>query len=135
MDKNRNIYWIIAGAINLFTAVLHTIGGQLELVNPLMKSDLNTQEKAEWIGAWHMVTIILFFTSYITIKHGITNNANKQLNLIKYIGYLYLIFSIPSIITSVMYQLLAPQWILLLPISVLIYIGVKKQMSKPVISI
>ncbi len=132
MNKSRNIYWLIAGVINLFTALLHTIGGQLELVNPLIKSNLYNQQKAEWIGAWHMVTIILFFTSYIIIKIGITN---KQSELVKYIGYLYLIFSIPSIITSSMYQLLAPQWILLLPISALIYFGAKKQMPKPVIPI
>jgi len=135
MNKQRNIYWLIAGVINLFTALLHTIGGQLELVNPLIKSNLYNQEKAEWIGAWHMVTIILFSTSYIIIKNAIYNNTNKQSQLVKYIGYLYLIFSIPSIITGIMYQLLAPQWILLLPISVLIYFGVKKQIPKPVLPI
>ena len=126
MNINRNMYWLVGGGINLFTAALHTIGGQLELVSPLMSCNLIDQAKAEWIGAWHMVTIILFSTSYILIKNGIGKNENKQTELVKYIGYLYIIFSIPSIITSIMYNLLAPQWILLFPIGLLAYFGTKK---------
>jgi hypothetical protein len=126
MNNNRNIYWLVGGGINLFTAVLHTIGGQLELVSPLMSCNLIDQAKAEWIGAWHMVTIILFLTSYLLIKNGIAKNENIQTELLKYIGYLYIIFSVPSITTSIMYNLLAPQWILLLPIGLLAYIGTKK---------
>jgi hypothetical protein len=126
MNNNRNIYWLVGGGINLFTAVLHTIGGQLELVSPLMSCNLIDQAKAEWIGAWHMVTIILFLTSYLLIKNGIAKNENRQTELLKYIGYLYIIFSVPSITTSIMYNLLAPQWILLLPIGLLAYIGTKK---------
>ncbi len=126
MNNNRNIYWLIGGGINLFTAILHTIGGQLELVNPIMSSSLVDQAKAEWIGVWHMVTIILFLTSYVLIKNGISKNENKQTELVQYIGYLYIIFSIPSMTTSIMYNLLAPQWILLLPIGGLVLYGMKK---------
>jgi hypothetical protein len=71
MNPNRNMYLLIAGGINLFTAILHTIGGQLDLVNPLMNSNLTDQQKAEWIAAWHLVTIMLFFTSYVIIKNGL----------------------------------------------------------------
>lgn len=126
MNSNRNIYWLIGGGINLFTAVLHTIGGQLELVSPLMSSNLIDQAKAEWIGAWHMITIILFLTSYFLIKNGSGKIENRQTELVKYIGYLYIIFAVPSITTSMMYKLLAPQWILLLPIGALVLYGVKK---------
>jgi hypothetical protein len=126
MNNNRNIYWLIGGGFNLFVAVLHTIGGQLELVNPLMSSNLIDQAKAEWIGAWHMVTIVLFLTSYLLIKNGIEKNENRQIELVKHIGYLYVIFSIPSVATSILYNLLAPQWILLLPIGGLVLYGVKK---------
>jgi len=126
MNSNRNIYWLAGGGINLFTAVLHTIGGQLELVSPLMSCNLIDQAKAEWIGAWHMITIILFLTSYLLIKNGIGKTEKGQTELVKYIGYLYIIFAVPSITTSIMYKLLAPQWILLLPIGLLAYFGTKK---------
>lgn len=50
MKKNKNYFILIAGIINSFTALLHTIGGQIELVKPLQKGDLPNQAKAEWFG-------------------------------------------------------------------------------------
>jgi hypothetical protein len=123
------MYWLIAGGINLFTAILHTIGGQLELVNPLMNSNLIDQKKAEWIGAWHMVTIVLFLTSYVLIKNCMGKNENRQTEIVKYIGFLYIAFSVPSIASSIFYKLLAPQWILLLPIGVLALYGIKNRQT------
>lgn len=127
MNQKKNIYWLIAGFINLFTAVLHTIGGQLSLVNPLMRSNLSEQAKAEWFGAWHMVTIILFFTTYVVIKNGMKNAQNRQTEVVKYIGHLYIALAVPFIVSSIIHSLFAPQWILLLPIGLLIYFGTKKQ--------
>ena len=121
--KRKNYLILIAGILNLFTALLHTIGGQIELVSPLQKSDLTNQAKAEWFGVWHMVTIVLFTTSFLLIKNYINGNKTET---IKYIGFLYILLSIPFCISSLVYNLLAPQWILLLPIGILIYFGTKK---------
>ena len=66
--KNKNTYWIIAGILNLFTSILHLIGGQIDLINPLFKSNLSIQIKSQLLGGWHMVTIILFASSFIFIK-------------------------------------------------------------------
>ena len=126
MKANKNNYWLIAGGINFFTALIHTIGGQLSLVNPLQDSNLLDQTKAEWVGVWHMATILLFLTSYLLIKNGLGKTQQKQLEIINFIGVLYISFSVPFIVTSLMYKLLAPQWILLLPIGLLAYFGTKK---------
>lgn len=126
MKANRNIYWLIAGGINFFTALIHIIGGQLSLVNPLQDSNLLDQTKAEWLGVWHMVTILLFLTSYLLVKNGLGKTQQKQSEIINFIGVLYILFSVPFIVTSLMYKLLAPQWILLLPIGLLAYFGTKK---------
>ena len=116
----------MAGIVNLFTALLHTIGGQIELVNPMLKSNLENQTKAEWFGVWHMITIILFLSSYLVLKNAIIEFQNRQTELMKYIGILYILLSIPFCISSIVHKLLAPQWILLLPIGILLYLGTKK---------
>lgn len=125
----KNIYWLIAGIINSFTALLHTIGGQLDLVNPLIESNLTTEQKGQWFGAWHIVTLTLFFTAYILLKN-VFKPDQKESATIKYIGLAYILFSVPFIISSLTNQLLIPQWILLLPIGLLITIGNKKQNEK-----
>ncbi len=123
--ENKNIYWIIAGIINSFTALLHIIGGQLDLVNPLLTSNLNLQTKTEWLGAWHIVTVILIVSSYYLLKYGLNTLQKRNSDVIQLIGILYILFSITFIISSLFMKTFAPQWILLLPIGVLSLI--KKQ--------
>lgn len=126
MKDKKSKYWLIAGIVNLFTALLHTIGGQIDLVNPMLSSNLENQAKAEWFGAWHMVTIILFASSYIVLRNAIVSYQKRQIDLMKHIGVLYVLISIPFCVSSIIHNLLVPQWILLLPIGGLILYGVKK---------
>ena len=122
----KNIYWLIAGIINLLTAILHLIGGQLELINPFMKSLLSLQVKSELLGAWHMVTLLLFITSYKLLKAGFGKTADNNASTIKLIGYSYLLFSLPSLVISIYSGLFIPQWVLLAPIGIIAIIGNKK---------
>lgn len=126
MKSKRSIYWLVAGIINLITAILHAIGGQIDLVNPMLQSNLENQVKAEWFSAWHMITIILFASSYLVLKNAFADFQKRQTELMKYIGILYILLSIPFCVSSIVHKLLVPQWILLLPIGVLVYLGVKK---------
>jgi len=123
--KKINIYWLIAGVLNLFTAFLHTVGGQIDLINPMLKTTLEDEVKTQLLGVWHMVTITLFLSTIIILlvvfKNKIFNNKTLIL-----IGYLYILFSIPFIIVGIIYSILVPQWILLLPIGILLLIGNKR---------
>ncbi len=124
--KTKNIYLIIAGGLNLFTFFLHLIGGQLDLVNPMMESSLSIDKGAQMIGAWHMVTIILLATSCILISAGIGKKYATNIQLLILIGYLNLSFCLPFIISGFYYGLLVPQWILFLPIGICTIVGLKK---------
>ncbi|EZH72430.1 hypothetical protein ATO12_23550 [Aquimarina atlantica] len=122
----RNKYWIIAGIINIFTAILHLIGGQIDLINPLMESSIALQIRTELLGVWHMVTIMLFASSILYFKQGINTTKKADIALVSFISYLYVAFSFAFIFSSVYNSILALQWVLLLPIGVLGVIGVKK---------
>ncbi|PKV48945.1 hypothetical protein ATE84_0961 [Aquimarina sp. MAR_2010_214] len=122
----RNKYWIIAGIINIFTAILHLIGGQLDLINPFMESNTDLQIKTELLGVWHMVTIMLFASSILYFKYGFSITKKVDIALVSFISYLYIAFSFAFILSSVYKSVLAPQWVLLLPIGLLGIIGAKK---------
>lgn len=122
----KNNYWIIAGGLNLFVFFLHLIGGQTELVNSMLNTDLSVDIKSQWVGAWHMVTIILFGTSLILLLAGFNKKYSTNTDLLKLIGYLNLLFCLPFILSGFYYGILVPQWILFLPIGILIIIGLKK---------
>ncbi|SNY94891.1 hypothetical protein [Flagellimonas pacifica] len=114
----------LAGFMNLFGALVHTFLGQTTLVNPLMDSDLNAQAKIEWLGVWHIVTVILFATSYVYLNEGFKSKTPPKYTLIKQISWLYVLFSLIFIIVSIWQQILAPQWILLLPVGLFGFFGV-----------
>ncbi|AXT54636.1 hypothetical protein D1815_02290 [Aquimarina sp. AD1] len=126
----KKIYIKIAGIINLLGAILHTIGGQMELVNPLLDSNISIQQKSELAAAWHIVTILLFLTSYIILKVGFLKDSNQEKEQLKSIAVLYILSGIPFIITSYIYNANAFQWILLMPIGFLLLIGLQKSSIK-----
>lgn len=123
----RNYYWLAAGVVSLLTAFIHTFGGQLDLLDPLLKSDITDQAKAEWFGVWHMVTVLLFATSFLILQHTLMHKQDKQSGGYAHIGYLYVLLSMPFIVSSIIHNLFAPQWILLLPTGVLLIIGQAKE--------
>lgn len=127
--NNKSAIWIIAGLLNLFTALLHTIGGQLDLVNPLLKSNLNEQVQTEWLGVWHMVTIVLFVTSYYLLRCGFSKNKSNNFGVIQSIGIIYILFSLPFVFAGIFMQNFAPQWILLLPIGGLTIFGLNRNIK------
>lgn len=125
--KNMNMYWISAGLINLFTATLHLIGGQITLVNPLLNTELDKLVKTKWLGAWHMVTVILIVTSFVFLQFGIKGRKDQNKELLKLISYLYILFAITFIVVSSFQWAFAPQSILLFPIGILGLMGIKKE--------
>lgn len=126
MTNTGKIYWKIAGCINLFTAIVHTVGGQIDLVTPLLNSHLQTQTKAEWLGGWHLITVMLFLTSFWLLKMGFSTKKSPSEDVLKLIGYFYIMGSVSFIISSIYFNVLAPQWIILLPIGILTLLGINK---------
>lgn len=124
----KRIHIKVAGIINLFTALLHLIGGQIELVNPLLESNISTQQKGELTGAWHIVTILLFFTSYRILRAGFKGLKNAE--ELKSIAFIYILSGLPFIFVSFWFEVFAAQWILLIPIGILLLFGLKKQLNK-----
>jgi hypothetical protein len=124
--KTKNRDWIIAGILNLITFFLHLVGGQIDLVNPMMETSLIFEKSSQLVGAWNVVTIILLATSYILLSAGLGKKYSTNTEMIKSIGYLNLSFCFPFIIAGFYYGLLVPQWIFFLPIGIFTMIGLNK---------
>lgn len=124
--KTKNAYWIIAGILNLLTFFLHLIGGQLDLVDPMIDTSLSIEKTSQLIGAWHMVTIILLVTSYVLLSAGFGKKYANNKELMTFVGYLNLSFCLPFLVAGFYYGLLVPQWIFFLPIGVLTLLGLRK---------
>jgi hypothetical protein len=116
-----------AGFINLATALIHTAAGQIDLVNPLIDSNLSDQQKAEWIAVWHIVTIVLFTTSFMILKAGFGKGETTNLQGLRVLGLMYVLMSVPFIGSGAYFSVFAPQWVLLLPVGMLLLVGARKR--------
>ena len=124
MMKTKNLYLIIAGLINLLGLLMHVFAGQADIIVHLNDADLLPRVKAELLGIWHTTSAVLFVTSSILLYLGITGKSQKELTLT--VAGLYFIISLVFIAVSVIEGVLAAQWIVFLPISILTFIGTKK---------
>ncbi|MCT4582938.1 MAG: hypothetical protein N4A35_16110 [Flavobacteriales bacterium] len=124
MNKSR-IALIIAGSINLLTALIHTFLGELDLIIPLKNSELSRQVVTELTGVWHITTILLFATTFILLQKGFSSIRQGGYGTLKQIALLYLLFSLSFIAVSLFNGVFAPQWVLLLPIALFTFLGVK----------
>lgn len=122
----KNIYWLIGGVINLFTALLHTVAGQEDLINPMLNSPLTNQVKFELLGAWHMVTLLMFFTAFVLLANSLKSIKDVFKGSITFIGWIYILMSLPSLTLSIIHGMLIPQWILLFPIGLFSLLGNRK---------
>lgn len=122
----KNIYLFVAGGINILTALLHLIGGQIDLVNPLLNSGIGLQQKGELVGVWHMVTVLLFMTSYHLLRTATQTNMHSKVELLRAIAILYCLLAVPFIGASFWMGIFAPQWLLLLPIGLSVLLGLRK---------
>jgi len=125
----RKTYIRIAGVINLIVAFVHLIAGQLDLIDPLIASELALQAKGELVAVWHIVTIQLFITSYVILKAGFGKLDAKHVSLLRFLGGFYVLIGFPFIIVSIWYSIFAPQWILLMPIGALVLFGLKNHLA------
>lgn len=120
-----NYYWVWGGLITLFTAVLHTIGGEISLARPMLNSNLDLQVKTELLGAWHLITVLLFGTAYIILANCRTPQSENTSTVIQYIGQLFLMYGLVFIVVSCYQMTFAPQWILFIPMGILLIKGAK----------
>ncbi len=130
-----NIPILIANILTLLAFVIHTFIGDKELkVNePTVGIDENFQKREKWTMArcgWHWVSIDLLFATIGLGLINFTNNFDNEKTLIQILTIYFLGYSIAwgfTILISKQFPknyLKLGQWILLLVISSLLYLGI-----------
>lgn len=119
-------YLKVASIISFITAFIHLIGGQIDLIIPLIDSNLTTQVKGEFLAVWHMITVLLFGSAFLLTKAGFSKKSNLSPQFLKSIGWSYILTGIPFIVSSIYFKILAPQWTLLVTIGILTIISTRK---------
>lgn len=109
----------LASLLSLFITILHIFGGQISLVDPLFATSLTNQIKVEWLGVWHMISILLIWMTFQLFQQS--KKTVHNIDFLKSLSGLNYGISLAFIGASIWMQQHAPQWILFLPLALLIH--------------
>jgi hypothetical protein len=133
LKKNRPL--LIAAYLAAFTALVHTIGGTLEIHAPLLTSPLPEPIRLLLYACWHLVTATLILSAMALFWCSYGNRDVSNFALPAFIGMLWICFGIVFIFIALYFSgfkalLILMQWALLLPIGGLSLFGVRKEIFK-----
>ncbi|MCX4028628.1 hypothetical protein H0A36_13880 [Endozoicomonas sp. SM1973] len=122
-----NIWIFSAGVLGLLTSLVHIFAGQIDPVRPFLKSELDDIPKATLLACWHIVTVILVTSSAILTYAGWVN-ANYLTTVVLGLSLTYVSFAAVFMCVGWYFFkhhtfIKLPQWVLLLPIGALGFIG------------
>lgn len=115
----RNLL-IVAAIINLAVAVVHTFIGETDVIAPLLASDAPELTKGTLHSAWHMITVVLFLSSFTLFYVSRKDQDDQQIAILPiYIGIQYIALALVFVVTSLVYGQFFIQILMLFPIGLL----------------
>jgi hypothetical protein len=122
---------LITALLATFTAILHTIGGTLEIEKPLLTSSLSPEISLLLLACWHLVSATLCLSSIAYFFAAKNSHPNEYRLITQFISTLWISFGLVFVVIDLAYAgpqmlLILPQWILLIPIGALGLWGARK---------
>ena len=126
-----NYWWLGSGGLGLLTALLHLIGGQVDVIRPFRSCEMNALAGSTLHACWHMVTVILFGSSALLLYAAANPDLPGASELGLFIGVQFVIFAIVFLVFAIAGNsgnlvnrlIRLPHWMLLLPIGILSLLG------------
>ena len=119
-----NYWWIGAGVLCLFTALLHLIAGGRDVVRPLTAATMDETARGTLYACWHLVTAALFLSAMALLGLGLRPAYPGAQLLALGISLLFVAFALVFLCITWsrdwrprLFKL--PQWLLLLPVGLL----------------
>jgi hypothetical protein len=122
-----NGYFIAAGLLAVLSTGVHLFAGGKEIVRPLFKSSLERSIILVLYACWHIVTATLALSAFALLASGI--GWVRDCGMVGLISTMWVCFGLAFIVVSGMDRrpgalLRYPQWMLLLPVGVIGWVGV-----------
>lgn len=133
MKQNRAL--LLSAFLAAFTALLHTIGGTLEIHAPLLTSALPEPISLLLYACWHLVTVTLVLSALALLWSSRNDRAATHFALPAFIGILWISFGVVFIFVALYFSgfsalFVLPQWTLLVPIGCIALFGVRKEIRR-----
>ncbi len=130
----KNIFWIIAGLLNLAAALIHMFPKQEAFIDPILAtSQLKNAVVSEIFGVWHMVTVLLFLTTFFLLMKGFSGEKPQNTEGACLVGILFFVLTLPYIAVFEMFRNFVPFGFLFLLMGIFVFIGVYREKKNKVL--
>lgn len=125
----------VAGYLAAFTASVHTFAGTYEVHAPLLNSTLPKALALLLYACWHLVTVALCLSAWALLRSPQPRTVQSQAVLAGAIGIAWASFGLVFIAVALLFGdslstvLVLPQWVLLLPVGALAWVGSRKLLA------
>jgi hypothetical protein len=133
MRSNR--YLLCAGLLAAMTAAVHTFAGTYEVHAALLNSTLPKPLALLLYACWHLVTVTLCLSAWALLRPLRGRTAESHAVLAAAIGTAWFLFGLVFLGVSLLVGgswsmlLVLPQWLLLLPVGVLAWLGSRRLLA------
>ena len=119
---------LFASIIAAVTTVIHAVIGGGDTVGPLLSSQISDVPRLTLYAVWHMATITLGLSAVCMFVAALPQHTSNSRYMVRFISALWLLFGVAFIMVAATQPgsgllLKLPQWILLLPVGVLGWLG------------
>ncbi len=123
---------LIAALWAALTAGIHIFAGGEEIATPLLQSTLAEVPKLTMYAVWHMASLALLFSAIGLFIGSMPRYADHTRSMVWFIAALWAGFGLAFLAIAAVYPeeglfFKLPQWILLLPVGILGFIGALKR--------
>ena len=133
MKNNRAL--LLSAFLAASTAVVHAIGGTIEIHSALLNSSLPESIRFLLYACWHLVTVTLVFSAISLFWSARYDRVVSNLALPAFIGIFWVAFGAVFVFVALYFLgvralIILPQWTLLLPIGSFVLFCVRNEVHK-----
>lgn len=130
--NNANKWLLTAATLAALTAGVHIFAGGEEIAAPLLQSSLAEVPKLTLYAVWHMASVALSLSAVGLLIAGMPKYTGNSRPMVWFISALWTGFGLAFLGIAATHSgeglfLKLPQWVLLLPVGILGFIGAAKQ--------
>ena len=123
-----NFLILIAGLLSILSFLMHIIAGEKTNITQLLKTDIQLSQKIEFRSIWYTLGIDLAITGFLLLYIGFQSSLIGYELLILSIYLRFILYGIAVLFTILIiekrYLFKVPQWLLLLVIGIIVWIGI-----------
>ena len=123
-----NRFLLSASILATATTAIHVFAGGNEVATPLLASQLSEAPRLTLYAVWHMATVALGLSALAFFVGALPRYAASSRSMVQFASVLWLAFGAVFVIVASTQPgsglfLKLPQWVLLLPVGLLAWLG------------